>query len=63
MIAGNYRWREFALIGIPLQCFMIVVSGFILVFIDQWTTVWAVSFAAIGTILGIALAYTLIPAR
>jgi di/tricarboxylate transporter len=37
--AGNYRFMEFVIFGVPFQLYMLVVAGFILAFFDEWQKV------------------------
>ncbi|KXZ47562.1 hypothetical protein GPECTOR_34g721 [Gonium pectorale] len=61
--AGNYNVREFAAIGVPFQIWLMVVSGFILVYREQWTTVWIVSWCAATAFVFLPALYLQLPAR
>ncbi|KXZ47579.1 hypothetical protein GPECTOR_34g738 [Gonium pectorale] len=61
--AGNYNVREFAAIGVPFQIWLMVVSGFILVYREQWKTVWIVSWCAAAAFIFLPALYLQIPAR
>ncbi|KXZ43506.1 hypothetical protein GPECTOR_88g449 [Gonium pectorale] len=62
--AGNYNVPEFAKIGAPFQVWLMIVAGFILVYRNQWHTVWIVSWvAAAAFVIMPALYMWLVPIR
>ncbi len=62
-VAGNYRTREFAKIGAPFQLYLLIVSSFILCFMDYWTVVWIVSFVVAGAVIIPPFLWEVLPAR
>ncbi|KXZ43508.1 hypothetical protein GPECTOR_88g451 [Gonium pectorale] len=62
--AGNYNVPEFAKIGAPFQIWLMIVAGFILVYRNQWHTVWIVSWVAAAVfVIMPALYIWLVPVR
>jgi hypothetical protein len=61
--AGNYKTLEFAKIGAPFQVYLLIVSAFILHFMDDWHTVWIISWVAVAAFIAIPAAWSVIPNR
>lgn len=61
--AGNYKTLEFAKIGAPFQVYLLFVAGFILHFMDDWHTVWIVSWVAVAAFVALPAAWMYAPAR
>ncbi|GLC36709.1 sequence orphan Slt1 [Pleodorina starrii] len=61
--AGNYNVREFALVGVPFQVYLMIVAGFILVYRNQWHQVWIVSWIVTAVFVVLPAFYLLLPTR
>ncbi|PNH03965.1 putative sodium/sulfate cotransporter 3 [Tetrabaena socialis] len=61
--AGNYSVREFAIIGAPFQCYLMVVAGFILCYRDNWQALWISAWIAVAIFVTVPGLYLLLPPR